>query len=613
MSPSTPRLLGGRYEVDELIGRGGMAEVHKGYDTRLGRPVAIKILRSDHARDMSFLHRFRREAQSVAGLNHRSIVAVYDSGEDQHREAGGALIDVPYIVMEFVEGRTLREVLNADGPFEPDEAARVVSSVLDALAYSHQMGIVHRDIKPGNVMIGDDGAVKVMDFGIARAVADTQATMTATSAVIGTAQYIPPEQARGETVDNRSDIYSTGCLLFELLTGRTPYTGEPISLTYQHVNAEIPRPSEIDPNIPTELDAITSHALTKDRDHRYQDAAEMADDLRSFQANRPISPAALAAIGLGAAAGAAASADVPTAAMTRAMTPPADPPISPAPEDDPDDDTAISTRSEHKRRGPWGWIVAFVLLLALAGVGLWALSNRAPEVEQVSVPAIVGMDKDAADAKLRADGLDPVGEKVESQKPVGEVLTQDPAAGVDVDQGERVEYTYSGGPGATTVPQLEGLTVEEARTALENNGLQLGNVSEEDSPEQDKGKIIRSNPGLASSAEKGSKVDVVVASGKVTLPDLRGKSLDEAQNTLRDLKLSATLEPKESARPENTILRTSPGAGKVDQGATITLTYAIPKPEPTTTTDPETDTPSDPPTDTEPDDPTDDPTDPNDG
>lgn len=196
MSSSTPRLLGGRYEVGELIGRGGMAEVHLGHDARLGRPVAIKILRTDHARDAAFLGRFRREAQSVAGLNHRSIVAVYDSGEDRITETGGATLDIPYIVMEYVDGRTLREVLNDSetGTIEPDEAARIVQQVLEALDYSHEMGIVHRDIKPGNVMLADDGSVKVMDFGIARAIADTQATMTQTQAVIGTAQYISPSR-----------------------------------------------------------------------------------------------------------------------------------------------------------------------------------------------------------------------------------------------------------------------------------------------------------------------------------------------------------------------------------------------------------------------------------
>ncbi|HEU5241457.1 MAG TPA: protein kinase, partial [Ornithinibacter sp.] len=226
-----PKLLGGRYEVGELLGRGGMAEVHDGYDSRLGRQVAIKMLRSDLARDQTFISRFRREAQSAAGLNHASIVAVYDHGEDSAVEAGGAEVKVPFIVMEHVDGRTLRQVITERGTLPPEEALRITEGVLDALGYSHRNGIVHRDIKPANVMIGDDGAVKVMDFGIARAMADANATMTQTQAVIGTAQYLSPEQAQGQSVDARSDLYSTGCMLYELLTGRPPFMGDsPVSI-----------------------------------------------------------------------------------------------------------------------------------------------------------------------------------------------------------------------------------------------------------------------------------------------------------------------------------------------------------------------------------------------
>jgi serine/threonine-protein kinase len=238
------RILAGRYEVGELIGRGGMAEVHIGHDARLGRTVAIKILRSDLARDPSFQARFRREAQAAAGLNHPSIVAVYDTGEDVYTEPTGATAHVPFIVMEYVEGHTVRDILR-DGQAVPiEEAIEITAGVLSALEYSHHAGIVHRDIKPANVMLTPTGAVKVMDFGIARAVADSAATMTQTQAVIGTAQYLSPEQARGETVDARSDLYSAGCLLFELLTGRPPFIGDsPVAVAYQHVREIAPAPS----------------------------------------------------------------------------------------------------------------------------------------------------------------------------------------------------------------------------------------------------------------------------------------------------------------------------------------------------------------------------------
>ncbi|MGB5934513.1 MAG: protein kinase, partial [Ornithinimicrobium sp.] len=266
-----------------------MAEVHVGHDLRLGRSVAIKILRNDLARDTSFLARFRREAQSAAGLNHPAIVAVYDSGEQEVKESGGAPMQVPYIVMERVEGRTLREVLNDETVLDPDEAARVTASVLSGLDYAHEKGIVHRDIKPANVMISRGGAVKVMDFGIARALADTAATMTQTQAVLGTARYLSPEQAQGNPVDARSDLYSAGCLLFELLCGRTPFQGDPVALVYQHISDPPKRPSTYQSDVPEPFDAIALHALAKTPQTRYQSASAFRDDLTAARAGRPIS------------------------------------------------------------------------------------------------------------------------------------------------------------------------------------------------------------------------------------------------------------------------------------------------------------------------------------
>ena len=307
--PEVPKLLGGRYEVGELLGRGGMAEVHRGYDTRLGRQVAIKMLRSELARDNTFLVRFRREAQSAAGLNHASIVAVYDHGEDILTETGGAQVKVPYIVMEFVDGKTLRQVITERGTVGATEALRITEGVLDALGYSHRNGIVHRDIKPANVMIAPDGSIKVMDFGIARAMADANATMTQTSAVIGTAQYLSPEQAQGQSVDERSDLYSTGCMLFELLTGRPPFLGEsPVSIAYQHVGEQPIPPSRLVEGISEDLDAVVLHSLAKPRDARYQSAAEFRADLQAVRLGRPISDAARGSAAALAGAGALAAA-----------------------------------------------------------------------------------------------------------------------------------------------------------------------------------------------------------------------------------------------------------------------------------------------------------------
>src|SRR5215208_4557157 len=279
-----PVVVGGRYELGALLGRGGMAEVRSAVDNRLGRAVAVKQLRADLAIDPTFQARFRREAQSAAGLNHPTIVAVYDTGEEPDPTSG---ISIPYIVMELVEGTTLRDVLRDGRKILPERALELTVGVLDALAYSHKAGIIHRDIKPANVMLTPTGGVKVMDFGIARAVADTSATMTQTAAVIGTAQYLSPEQARGETVDARSDLYSAGCLMYELLVGRPPFVGDsPVSVAYQHVREAPVPPSQVDSVITPDIDAITLKALAKDPADRYQSAKEMKDDISRLLAGQ---------------------------------------------------------------------------------------------------------------------------------------------------------------------------------------------------------------------------------------------------------------------------------------------------------------------------------------
>ena len=287
-SPAPPGggLVGGRYELGELLGRGGMAEVRKGHDTRLGRVVAIKRLRTDLASDATFQARFRREAQSAASLNHPAIVAVYDTGEEPASDGSG--VSQPYIVMEFVAGRTLRDILRDGRKILPERALEITSGVLSALDYSHRAGIIHRDIKPGNVMLTPSGDVKVMDFGIARAMSDSN-TMTQTAAVVGTAQYLSPEQARGETVDSRSDVYSAGCLLYELLTGRPPFVGDsPVAVAYQHVREPARPPSDHDTDLTPAVDAIVMKALAKRLEDRYQSAAAMRSDIERYLAGRPV-------------------------------------------------------------------------------------------------------------------------------------------------------------------------------------------------------------------------------------------------------------------------------------------------------------------------------------
>jgi serine/threonine-protein kinase len=593
-----PKLLGGRYEVGRLIGRGGMAEVHLGHDMRLDRQVAIKMLRSDLARDPSFLTRFRREATSAAGLNHAAIVAVYDSGEDHSTDFGGASVDVPYIVMEYVEGRTLREVLNDKGRYEPAEAARITEGVLDALAYSHRKGIVHRDIKPANVMIGADGAVKVMDFGIARAIADSNATMTQTQAVIGTAQYLSPEQAQGQAVDHRSDLYSTGCMLFELLTGRPPFTGDtPVSIAYQHVGEAPVPPSRLVGGITPEFDAVVLHSLGKDRETRYQDAVSFRSDLRSVRLGWPISAEALGAVdelaldGLAVAGAAGAvgagggAAGGPTEQMgtigaepTEVYTPvtsPPEPPLLPQPVD------AYPSRADfrdERRSNRAVWItVAVVLVLGLFGFGLKTYIDRqAAARNMVSVPSVVSKPEEVATAELTKAGLRfTVSREASDTADAGTVIAQDPAAGTDVQKNEIVAITVSTGPNNVAIPDLEGKTVDQATLILGQLKLQVGKITQVDDSKLDKGQIISSSPAADSLVAPGTSVALNVSSGRVTVPNVLGMIQNDALSTLAEAGLVPKTEYQEQAGvQEGTVIKQDPSKGKADRGSTVTIVVA---------------------------------------
>ena len=390
----TGHLFGDRYQVGDTLGFGGMSEVHRGRDLRLGRDVAIKVLRADLARDPSFQTRFRREAQNAASLNHPAIVAVYDTGETQ-----GEASTIPYIVMEYVDGETLRDLLKREGSLSPKRAMEIVADVCAALDFSHRHGIVHRDIKPANVMLTRAGAVKVMDFGIARAVADGQATMTATAAVIGTAQYLSPEQARGEAVDARSDVYATGCVLFELLVGAPPFTGDsPVAIAYQHVREDPKAPSAVKPGLPHELDSIVLKALNKNPLNRYQTAAEMRSDLV-----RALSGQAVHATPI-----------MSDEERTQVMRPGPQqvgvvagpsllaPPRSPVPDEMWDDD------EPDRSKKVWGYVGIGVLCLALlAGAIILTLkvTGGTAKPAQVAAPQVQGMTLAAAEKSITDIGL----------------------------------------------------------------------------------------------------------------------------------------------------------------------------------------------------------------
>ena len=602
---TAPRVLGGRYEVGELIGRGGMADVHLGHDTRLGRQVAIKMLRSDLARDANFLMRFRREAQSAAGLNHPAIVAIFDSGEDDSVVEGpnGTRTTLPYIVMEFVDGETLRQQLTDQQQLQPAEAIRVTEGILDALAYSHRMGIVHRDIKPANVMITTGGHVKVMDFGIARAIADTAATMTQTQSVVGTAQYLSPEQAQGQTVDERSDLYSTGCLLFELLAGRPPFTGDSaVAIAYQHVG-ELPQPPSVfNDAVAGDLDAVTLHALAKDREARYQDATAFRDDLENVRLGRRISAAAL---GTAAAVGAAATQTLP-----QAYAAPGTPTAVQAP---------VTSRSERyantaglpavghdeqdadDRKGGTGKAVLItglvIALLALVGWGgvKW-FGNQTPDVTLVSVPTIEGMKEDVAARTLATNNLR--GEKSTAASTTvteGDVISQDPKSGTRIAELSVVKYVVSTGPDNLTVPDVTGFNKDDARAELEKQGFVVSGFQEENTPDQDKNKVTKTEPAAQAVVPKGSKIKIFYATGNVKVPDnLVGKDWALAAVALQNAGLNPVKQTVDSDKNPDEVLSVDRSGDVVKLGTDITVKVAR-TPSQTATV---TITPPPPPTDT---------------
>lgn len=582
MSNQSQRMLAGRYQIGELIGRGGMAKVHIGYDTRLGRRVAIKLLRDDLARDPVFLNRFRREAQSAAALNHSTIVGVYDTGEEQHVAPNGETYTVPYIIMEYVEGHTVRELLQEGTAIPINEAVEIVDGVLLALEYAHRAGIVHRDIKPGNIMLTPTGDVKVMDFGIARAMADSQATMTQANSVVGTAQYLSPEQARGESVDRRSDLYSTGCLLFELLTGQPPFTGDSaVAVAYQHVR-ETPRtPSSIASDIPEALDRVVLKSLAKDREQRYSDAAEMRRDLVAAVRGGNVSAPSTTVWGVagGLAPGAATALTTQMPQATQAFPPP-------APMHTTQTHPAVMTQSEPRRSNAWIWALLATLLIVGGLVFAWWMLNREPAeppVEKVTVPSMQGFDQNAVTSALENAGLKPdIGEPVAHESiPEGVFVQSDPAEGTEVDKGSTVHVQLSSGPGEVTVLDVAGMTQDAARRALEDQGLTISNVSSEDVPGKETDVAVKTEPAAGEKVKAGSAIRLVVASGYVEVPSLRGETLESATEILQGLKLSMNSETVESDEVEEGKVLDQNVSGRVAVNTTVNLQIAkAPPPEP---------------------------------
>ena len=571
-----PRLLGGRYELDGVVGRGGMAEVYRARDIRLDRIVAIKTLRADLARDQIFQARFRREAQSAASLNHPSIVAVYDTGEDM---ATG--VPVPYIVMEYVDGRTVRDLLQEGHRLLPERSLEIIDGVLRALEYSHQAGIVHRDIKPGNVMVTRNGDIKVMDFGIARAMSDAQATMTQTAQVIGTAQYLSPEQARGDRVDARSDLYSAGCLLYELLTGRPPFTGDsPVAIAYQHVRENPVPPSRVDPDVPVWADAIVLKAMAKSPADRYQTAAEMRADLQRAASGLPVSapPTRLDNY--------PRTQRMGTGAMMAGTT--QIPPVE-------DYDYAGGDYGRGDGGGGGGhrwvpWVLGLVVVVGVvAGVAYYLLAGGG---KTYAVPLVNNEPVATAKAQITAAHLQyATANQVSSTVKVGYVINSNPAEGDNVPANTRVTLYVSTGAAPVAVPNVEGLSENAAQTKLQNEGFSVS-VQQDTTSTQPAGQVVNQNPSGGTTVAPGSKVTIYV-SGAANVPNVVGLSQASAQTSLQTagFKVNAVTSAGPAGTTPGNVWQQNPAANATEApGTSVTILVqpqaATPSPSPTPTPSP---------------------------
>ncbi|MCU1371890.1 MAG: protein kinase family protein with domain [Ilumatobacteraceae bacterium] len=487
MSNREQVVLNGRYELHRRVGRGGMAEVYLARDRLLDRLVAIKILFPEFATDPSFVARFRREAQAAANLNHPNIVGVYDWGKER---------GTYYIVMEYVDGQTVSEILRNEGPIEPKRAAGIAADVAAALGFAHRKGVVHRDVKPGNVLITKTGEVKVADFGIARAMtASSEENLTQTGSVMGTATYFSPEQAQGKPVDARSDLYSLGVVLYEMASGKPPFSADsPVAIAYKHVQEPIPSLAEKVPGIPSDYEAITLRALAKDPDDRYADGAAMRADLLRFREGKPI----------------AGASPVPGPARPPAPpTPPAGNPTVAVPPPE------VVAAAPAKKRTGWFFVIILLLMVVLAGL-LFAFGQQLgvfeEQTKKVAVPDVVDLDVETAQTRLEDAGLKfTISTEESTTKPKDTVLRQDPAGGEQVEKGTTVIITVSVGAGEALLPDVKGMNESDARAELKAVGFEKVNAVFEQSDEQEAGNVIRTEPVPNQSYPKDTQVTLFLA------------------------------------------------------------------------------------------------------
>ena len=566
-----PRLLAGRYQIGELLGRGGMADVHLGLDARLGRRVAIKLLKPSLANDPAFRTRFRQEAQAAARMAHPTIVRVFDAGEEIARDSAGRELQVPFIVMEHVEGRLLKDLV-AQGPMPAAQAAEIVTGILTALEYSHRAGVVHRDIKPGNVMITSTGQVKVMDFGIARAISDSSATIAQTSAILGTAQYFSPEQARGEAVDARTDLYSTGVVLYELLTGKPPFSGETaVATAYQHISEAPVPPSRLNPAVSPAMDAVVLHALAKDRFERFQTAADFARDLEAAVEGKVLEQRPVVDDFSSALFGVNPSATAASEAALRRLS------------DDDDDDRVPRTQSRPPVAWIWGGVAMFLVILV--GVGYWIFNLQSQQLvgpgAAIDVPNVVGAQLDAAEAELEELDLQVSStQKSDEDVPAGEVIEQTPAAGTRVGPGTTIQLVVSSGRAQVTLPSLVYQDQAAAQATIESLGLTYGTTSQQYSANVPAGAVmgvqIGDSPDILSTStqvDASATINLLVSNGLVKVPDVTGQPITQARSLLSGATLQLTVRVEPDGACTGGAVQTQSLLGDVPQKSTITLRY----------------------------------------